>query len=82
MRVSVLTFFFLVEGEMDRLRILTTDLGSIPNIADLGQIKSEPLNSCHTSQIITIKQELPSQQFFVKSEPDTPQFTPDDHKVS
>lgn len=67
---------------MDRLRILTTDLGSIPNI-EYGHIKTEPI-SCHASQIITIKQELPTAtQFFVKSEiHDTPQYTPDEQKVN
>ena len=67
---------------MDRLRILTADYGSIPNIADYGHIKTEPIN-CHGSQIITIKQELPTAtQFFVKSEiHDNPQCTPDDQKV-
>jgi len=75
--------FILVEGEMDRLRILTADLGTIPSIADYGHIKTEPI-SCHTPQIITIKQELPTTaQFFVKSEiHDSPQYTtPDEQKV-
>ena len=73
----------LVEGEMDRLRILThSDFGSISNIAGQcgfeGQMKSEP----NLPQIITIKQELPPTQYFVKSEiQDNQRFSFDNQKV-